>query len=189
MAECQSDDDDYLEGGILKVEREEATTNYFMTAWLALNGTNVPSLLGDHVFGDAVFKISAKDSLTKPEWTMLAQYKLAPESFDSNHTTRVFIQNPFLLDEFADANGGQLFMRWVIEYEDRGSVSRFWSLPIRPNPGATSTRTVNEVAQNPHEEPQEKEGRHQECRAAFAVGEPLAVGLWVCFGGMTLGRF
>jgi len=108
----------YLEGGILKVEREEATTNYFMTAWLALNGTNVPSLLGDHVFGDAVFKISAKDSLTKPEWTMLAQYKLAPESFDSNHTTRVFIQNPFLLDEFADANGGQLFMRWVIEYED-----------------------------------------------------------------------
>jgi len=49
---------------------------------------------------------------------MLEQYKLAPEAFDSNHTTRVFIQNPFLLDEFADANGGQLFMRWVIEYED-----------------------------------------------------------------------
>jgi hypothetical protein len=108
----------YLEGGILKVEREEVTTNYFMTAWLALNGTNVPSLLGDRVYGDAVFKISAKDSLTKPDWTMLAQYKLAPSSFDSNHTTRVFIQNPFLQDELSAANGGQLFFRWVIEYED-----------------------------------------------------------------------
>lgn len=106
----------YLEGGILKVEREEATTNYFMTAWLALNGTNVPTLLGDRVFGDAVFKITAKDSLTAPEWIMLAQYRLGPSSFDSNHTTRVFIQNPFLNDEFSP--GGQLFFRWVIEYED-----------------------------------------------------------------------
>ncbi|OQA30212.1 MAG: hypothetical protein BWY57_02974 [Betaproteobacteria bacterium ADurb.Bin341] len=49
---------------------------------------------------------------------MLAQYKLAPSSFDSNHTTRVFIQNPFLQDELSAANGGQLFFRWVIEYED-----------------------------------------------------------------------
>ncbi len=108
----------YLEGGILKMEREEATTNYFMTAWLALNGTNVPTLLGDRVFGDAVFKITAKDSLTNPQWTMLAQYKLSTTSFDSNHTTRVFIQNPFLQDEFSAYTGGQLFFRWVIEYED-----------------------------------------------------------------------
>jgi hypothetical protein len=106
----------YLEGGILKVEREEATTNYFMTAWLALNGTNVPTLLGDRVFGDAVFKVTAKDSLTAPDWTMLAQYRLGPSSFDSNHTTRVFIQNPHLNDEFSAAK--QLFFRWVIEYED-----------------------------------------------------------------------
>lgn len=106
----------YLEGGILKVEREEATTNYFMTAWLALNGTNVPTLLGDRVFGDAVFKVTAKDSLTAPDWTMLAQYRLGPSSFDSNHTTRVFIPNPHLNDEFSAAK--QLFFRWVIEYED-----------------------------------------------------------------------
>jgi hypothetical protein len=108
----------YLEGGILKVEREAATTNYFMTAWLALNGTNVHYLLGDRVFGDAVFKVTAKDSLTAPDWTMLAQYRLGPSSFDSNHTTRVFIQNPFLNDEFSADKGGQLFFRWVIEYED-----------------------------------------------------------------------
>jgi len=108
----------YLEGGILKVEREAATTNHFMTAWLALNGTNVHYLLGDRVFGDAVFKVTAKDSLTAPDWTMLAQYRLGPSSFDSNHTTRVFIQNPFLNDEFSADKGGQLFFRWVIEYED-----------------------------------------------------------------------
>ncbi|HRR33950.1 MAG TPA: hypothetical protein P5026_07630 [Kiritimatiellia bacterium] len=108
----------YLEGGIIKVEREDATTNYFMTAWLALNGTNVSTLLGDHNNGDAVFKIEATDSLTKPDWTMLAQYKLTPTSFDDNHTTRVFIQNPFLQTDFSAAHGGQLFFRWVIEYED-----------------------------------------------------------------------
>jgi len=48
----------------------------------------------------------------------LAQYRLGPSSFDSNHTTRVFIQNPFLNDEFSADKGGQLFFRWVIEYED-----------------------------------------------------------------------
>ena len=47
---------------------------------------------------------------------MLAQYRLGPSSFDSNHTTRVFIQNPHLNDEFSAAK--QLFFRWVIEYED-----------------------------------------------------------------------
>jgi len=108
----------YLEGGILKVEREEATTNYFMTAWLALNGTNVPYLLGVPPKEEAVFKITAKNSLTAPDWTMLAQYKLDPSSFDSNHTTRVFIKNPFLYDELSAGKGGQLFFRWVIEYED-----------------------------------------------------------------------
>jgi len=105
-----------LEGGVLKIEREPATTNYFMTAWLALNGTNVTKLMGTTQNG-AAFKINAKQSLTDPSWKMLEQYVFSTNSFDSNHTSRVFISNPFLY-AFPGGDPKQLFFSWVIEYED-----------------------------------------------------------------------
>lgn len=106
----------YLEGGILKIEQEPVTTNYFMTAWLALNGSNVTQLMGTAQNG-AAFKVRAKQSLTDPSWKMLEQYVFSTNSFDSNHTSRVFISNPFLYG-FPGGDPKQLFFSWVIEYED-----------------------------------------------------------------------
>ena len=107
----------YLEGSITKIEREPAATNFFVTARLALNGANCTELLGDSLNGDAVFKIAAKVNLNDPEWTMVGQYLLTPNSFDGNHTSRVFVENPFRF-WLPEGDGKQLFFRWVIEYED-----------------------------------------------------------------------
>ena len=106
-----------FEGGILKVEKGPVTTNFNVTSWMTLNGTNVTELMGDGQFRDAVFKVTAKQNLADPLWTMLGQFVFTPDSFDSNHTSRVLLPNPFLY-WFPGGDPDQLFFRWVIEYED-----------------------------------------------------------------------
>ncbi len=106
-----------FQGALLKVEKGPVTTNYFVTSSMSLNGTNITQLMGDGMYRDAVFKVTAKLNLADPNWTMVGQYLLSANSYGSNNTSRVCIPNPFLY-WFPGQDPKNLYFRWVIEYED-----------------------------------------------------------------------
>jgi len=100
-----------LEGGIKKVVPDQYT-NYYMTVWLALNGQNCTNLQGA-----AKFKVEAKEKLSDADWKMVMQYYLTTNSFDTNHTSQIFIANPFGYQLFG-WSAANVFLHWVIEMED-----------------------------------------------------------------------
>jgi hypothetical protein len=111
----------YLRGGVVGVVREVVTSNYFVTVALDLNGNNVTNLLGDRNFGDAVFKVEARQPPYVNAWHYQAQFKFNEHSFDANHRATVLLPNPFLqwANIFSPENAGKpISFRWVLEYED-----------------------------------------------------------------------
>ncbi len=87
-------------------------TNFHLTVKMALNDANKTSLQGD-----AVLKLEAKGSIVERDWKMMAQYSLNSGSFDSNHTCRLYVPNPFGFI-LSDVDPRNLFLRWVIEWQD-----------------------------------------------------------------------
>jgi hypothetical protein len=112
----------YLTGGVVGVARNAASTNYFVTVALDLNGTNVTRLLGGDprlTTASAVFKIEARQPPNVQDWRMLRQFKFDEQSFDASHRSSVYVFNPFtyILPPPADPDGALAF-RWVLEYMD-----------------------------------------------------------------------
>jgi hypothetical protein len=101
-----------LYGYILNVEHD-ASTNYFVTAYLSVDGSNCVSLASD-----VTFKIQAKHTITNANWTFVRQYSVDKDSFDTNHTCRIYVPNPYdskLYNWTAD----NLFLRWAIEFDQQ----------------------------------------------------------------------
>ena len=79
---------------------------------LALNGTNCAYLQSE-----AVLKLQMAQSLINPEWWIVGQYVLMPDSFDTNHLCRIFLPDPYVYQvPYWDPT--RAFFRWVIEEWD-----------------------------------------------------------------------
>jgi len=97
-----------VDGSIVRFTRD-AETNYYVTASLAVNGQNCTCLLSQ-----AVMKLEMTPSLTIPDWRIAGQYRLMPDSFDTNHQCRILLPNPYIYS-FPYWDPAQAFFRWVIE--------------------------------------------------------------------------
>jgi len=100
-----------LDGGISDFTYDQ-TTNFFVTVSLALNGTNCLSLQGD-----AMLKLEMTQGLLSPDWWIVGQYILQPDSFDTNHLCRIRLDNPFP-EKLPTWDPKSAFFHWVIEMED-----------------------------------------------------------------------
>jgi hypothetical protein len=109
----------YLRGGVVGAVRDPATTNYFVTVALDLNGTNLTHLMGVDATNhrEGVFKIEVRQPPAVSQWTTHSQFRFNAQSFDASHRSTAFVFNPFryLIPE-ADPDKPLAF-RWVLEYE------------------------------------------------------------------------
>ena len=113
----------HLRGGIVKVEKDVPTTNFYVTVYLALNDTNITNLVSatSGRSNAASFKIRAKQDVASPLWSFVSQYSLTESSFDAQHQSRIAVGSPFvkwLAGEQLNNGLPQIKFQWVIEYDD-----------------------------------------------------------------------
>ena len=99
----------------------DAETNLHVRLEMKLNDNNMTNIQGG-----AVLKLEARQDLIEDDtggavqpggWSLIKQFYLTVDSFDSNNECRVFVKNPY---EFILTNYDMktFFMRWVIENQD-----------------------------------------------------------------------
>ena len=104
-------------------------TNLFMTAYLTIDGNNCTSLNYTALFTSGLktnyptFKVKARMDLMSRDidadedgWIFLSQYAIMPDSFDENHSCRLYLENPYKRKLFGKPTGS-LFLKWQIEFD------------------------------------------------------------------------
>lgn len=92
------------------------TSNLLVQIKMSLNETNSITSLQ----GGAVLKLRVKGSLFDPDWSLVRQFSVGDASFGTNHTSTVFVANPFkiLLPDITNPVGLNFYIRWKMEVSD-----------------------------------------------------------------------
>ena len=120
-------------------------TNLFMTAYLTIDGNNCTSLNYTALFSAGAktnyptFKVKARMDLMSNDidadedgWIFLSQYAIMPDSFDENHTCRLYLENPFKRKLFGKRTDS-LFLKWQIEFDQESDwIQVLTNSPIDP---------------------------------------------------------